>query len=539
MQQIKKSKNIKIYIIILFSAFLLNACEKDRKKPSWNAEMLIPLLTDTIMLKDVMDESFFVENPDQSISLVFNEELFEINIDSLAHLPDTLLRFGMKLGFIIDSIVHQPGDTIVTHQFFLPMDLMSSPENKILLEKAILKTGSIAFESYNISNSDLLVSLSIDGVENPETGTFAAVEKVEKDVVFNKTFDVSDYHLNLTGPNNDTINMLTYNVALIVHPDEAGEVVIFPEDSIALNIYFHDIKLNYARGYFGQHTFAFGPEVYPISIFENLNVQGISFTHAEVKMHIKNTYGVEVDINMDEIIARNNNSSEAISLESLLIDSNLFVNRAIEIEEESGNIEPHYVSFDFSNSNFPDLLSIQPDEISYKMDLKTNVMGDSLNYNNFFYDDQPISVSLAIKLNGGLKIDSLFETSRLDWNINGIQLDGIKKGELKLIFSNAFPFHFYMNLYFEDQEMNIIDTLAFHEFIEGGQIGDDGFVAEAIETRFSIPLDEDLKNNFEKAKYTRYELMISTANNEQIMLHKNDMMRFKVVGDFEYLIDQQ
>ena len=538
MHQINKPNKIKIFILILFFAFLLNACEKDRKKPSWDVEMLIPLITDTISLIDIMDESFFVENPDQSISLVFNEELFEISIDSLAHLPDTLLRFGMKLGFILDSIVHQPGDTIVTHQFFLPMDLMTSTENRILLEKAILKAGTIAFESYNISNSDLLVSLSIDGVENPETGSFAAVEKVEKNVVFSKTFDVSNYHLNLTGPNNDTINMLTYNVALIVHPDEAEEVVIFPEDSIALNIYFHDIKLSYARGYFGQHNFTFGPETYPISIFENLNVQEISFADAEIKMHIKNTYGVEVDINMEEIIAKNNNSSETITLESPFLDSNLFINRAIEIEKESGNIEPHYISFDFSNSNFPDLLSIQPDEISYKMSLKTNVMGDSLNYNNFFYDDQPISVSLDLKINGGIKIDSLFESSRLDWDIKGVQLEGIKKGELKLIFSNAFPFHFYMNLYFEDDEMNIIDTLAFQEFIEGGQIGDDGFIAEVIETRFSIPLDDELKNSFAKAKYTRYELMISTANNEQIMLHKNDMMKFKVVGDFEYFIEQ-
>lgn len=533
---INQQAYLKITFFLLALFILLNACKKDRAKPSWDVDLLLPLIADTITVDDVLDDRFFVENPDQSISLVFNEELFSMNIDSLVKLPDTLLTFGVGLGFLPEPIQLQPGDTVISTQFFLPLDLDSDAVNGLLLEKVILRAGDIVFQSYNESSSDLMVVLSIDQVWHPETGGFYSVEKVAKNELFEKGFDIADYHLDLRGPEEDTVNMLTYKVALIIHPDEPGEVTISPEDSVALNVYFSDIIIDYSRGYFGHNTFGFGPEVFPLDLFADLEVQSLSFEDADIKLQIENTYGLEVNFKLEEITAINSETGEEVSLESPLLGTNLFVDRAIELEEESGNIGSHQTEFDFSESNFAEMFAIQPDEFSYEMSLETNVNQDSTNLDNFFYYDIPISIAVDAKVNGGIKIDSLFESAVMEWT--AVDISAVKEGELQLVFSNAFPFDFEMNLYFEDENLQIIDTLVYQQFIASGVLGEDNFVQTPQETRFNIPLTEELKKSMNEAKFSRYELYISSAQDQSIMIHRDDYLQFKVVGDFTYLLEQ-
>jgi len=501
-------------------------------------DLLIPLVADTIQVRDVLDERFFVENPDQSISLVLNEELLSMNIDSLAELPDTLFKYGMRLSFMPDPTVHQPGDTIIAQKLFLPINLQYGDSYGLLLKNAILRSGNIVFEAYQESNVDLQVVLGIIGAEHPETGSFYAVEHVPKNQIFQKAYDMTDYRLSLDGPNHDTVNMFTYDVALIVDPNESGEVTIYPQDSIALTIYFKDVVLNYARGYFGQSIFHIGPDVYPFELFDSINIQGLSFDDAKIDFNITNTYGVDVNVDLKDVVAINSLTNETVSLESSQIGTDLYVGQAVEVNPGEENIQTYETSFDFSDGNFSDMFSIKPNQISYEMTLETNINVDSSNFDNFFYYEHPISISLDAKINGGVHIDSLFQSGRQDWNMSGVDLDNIKKGDIKLIFANAFPFDFVMNLYFEDEEMNKIDTLVYEQFISGGEIGADNFVSNPRITRLSIAVDESLKETFSKAKYTMYELMISSTENKKIKIHQSDYMKFKVVGDFQYLFEQ-
>lgn len=501
-------------------------------------DLLLPLIYDTITVNDVLDKSYFQENPDQSISLVLKEELFNVNLDSLVMLPDTLFSFGVSLSFLPNPIQLQPGDTVIRNNFFLPIDIQSSNASQLILEKAILRQGNIVFDALNVSSTDLQVVLGIEGASHPETGSFFATEKVVKNEPFEKGYDITDYELDMTGPNGDTVNMFNYFVAIIISPDEPEEVTIYPQDSVALNVYFQDIIVDYARGYFGNDTYSYGPEIYPIDLFEGIDVKSVAVEDAEVYFNIKNTYGADVNFYIESISARNGVSGEEVELQSPLLDEPLYVDRAEEIVQESGEIETHLVQFDFTDSNFPDLLSIEPDQISYQLKVEANVTGDSTVYNNFFYYDYPVSVELEARVNGGITLDSLFQSYRQEWKGDQVDIESVISGDMNLVFTNAFPFDFSMNLYFEDQDTIVIDTLIFKEKIAAGIMGLDEFVSEAQETRISIPLDDPLKESFKKAKFYKYELYINSANGNPIKMHKNDYMRFKVVGDFKFLFQQ-
>jgi len=525
--------------LAFIALFLIsNSCKKDKAKPSWDVNMLIPLVTDSITVTDVLDEKFFVENPDQSISFIFKEELFSLSIDTIVKLPDTLLSFGISLDFLPAPVAFNPGDTIISHEFYLPIELESDDFANMALEKAIIRQGNVVFESFNQSDSDLKVVLAIDKVYHPETGGFYSVQKVAKNELFQEAFDIAEYHLDLRGPDYDTINMLSYKVDLIIHPDEPGTVMVKPEDSIALNVYFKDIHLYYSRGYFGHETYNFGPETFEFDMFEDIIIKNISFEEAEIGLEVENTFGEEVNINVESILATNSNTGETLALESDLLSTDLFVDRAHEVEIESGDIESFTTQFDFSDSNFPEMFAIKPDEFTYKLSIETNIYEDSASLDNFFYNDQPIVLSIDVKVNGGLKIDSLFRESRLEWQGKNLDISMISEGELGLVFSNAFPFDFLMNMYLEDEEMTIIDTLAYQLFIKGGLIDENQFVSAPSETRTHILIDDNLEEHITSAKYAMYELVINSANDESIKIKSTDYLKFKVIGDFVYLIEQ-
>lgn len=517
---------------------ILTGCRKERPKPSWDVELLTPLIADTIGVQDVLDHNFFTVNNDSSVSLMFEDTLYKVSVDSLVELPDTLFSWGFSLAALPNPIHLQPGDTIIKEVFDWPLDFESYDIKGIKLITALIRSGQIVFEAFDQSETDLQVVFGINSAVRNGTDTLLISEKVPNDEVVSKSFDVSDYRLDLTGSDGDTVNMLNYYLALIVHPDEPGQVTLYPQDSFAVNMYFKDIILNYARGYFGQATFHFGPETYPVDLFSGLDVAGISIQQADVTLKIENNYGIEANLAIQNITAINSLTGESATLQGDIVGTELFVDRATESVPEAGVVQPYIADFDFSNTNFPELISIQPDEISYTMTLETNVMADSTLYNNFLYYDYPIAVSLRAQVNGGIGIDSLFETATLQWNGEGVQLQNVSDGQLTLVFVNGFPFNFNMNLYFQDETHNNIDTLIYDAWLPGAMLDDNFAASQPTETRIAIPLDEGLKESIKSAKYSYYEILVNSAQGENVKIYSDDFLKFKVIGDFQYLYEQ-
>lgn len=75
------SKYFLVFILIAVNLFL--GCKKDRPSPSWDLELLAPLLIDTVWITDVISDTLITINPDHSVSFVFDEKLYEVNIDSM------------------------------------------------------------------------------------------------------------------------------------------------------------------------------------------------------------------------------------------------------------------------------------------------------------------------------------------------------------------------------------------------------------------------------------------------------------------------
>ena len=386
---------------------VLLSCRKESPKPSWDVDLLMPLIADTIFITDVINDSLLSENPDESVSLVFESKLYDVNIDSLIKLPDTLFNYTLSMAYIPYPLVFDPGDTLFSEVFDWPLDFEAFDIQGVKMEYATIRSGAIKFEVQNVSGIDLLCEFGINSAVRNEIDTFNVAEKVYSYQYSEETYDFGGYDLNMMGVNGDTVNTFNYYLAFIVHPDEPDTVLITQADSFAVNIHFIDIVADYAKGYFGQNEFSFGPETYESDFFDNEDFHAFSMEGARVDLRIENNYGIDGLFKINELLAINSETGAEVALSGEMVDSNLYIDRGTQVGNGDHIIEPYIGYYDFSNSNFDEMIDILPDRFSYTINIETNPTADSLNRNNFFYYDAPISVFMEAELEQGFSITDL------------------------------------------------------------------------------------------------------------------------------------
>jgi len=524
-------------VVILF-ILMFSGCQKERPTPSWQVDLLTPLMIDTVTITDVISGRLITVNPDHSVSFIFNELLYEINADSLVKLPDTLFHWGYGLEWLPFEIQLAPGDLIIEETFDWPLDYESAGLEGIALESAIIRSGVINFELFNQSGGSILSEFGINTAVRNETDTFFISEIIPSGQVVKKAYDVSGYRLGLTGIDGDTVNMLNYFLGLYADPSVPDTLVLTPVDSFAVNIYFEDLIIDYAKGNFGTNTFTFGPEVSDFNLFEDLKISGFSMQDATVLLRIQNNYGMDGLIKLLEIMSINSETGEYALLEGDMMDSNLYVDAAIQFGDGEQIIQPAENVFDFSNTTFNELIQIMPDQVSYTVQLLTNPTGDTTGRDHFLYYEEPIRVFMEVEVNQGILIQDLFTKNTIDWNGEGVNFDNVETGILTIVLDNGFPFSFDANIYLEDEDHAVLDTLVFQSFIAGGLLDHEFKVAQAVETKIPLILTPDLKESIVQARYARYEMLINSAENEHVKIFEDNVMTMKIIGDFTYTIEQ-
>ena len=79
--------------IFFFICILLSsACKHELEKPTWDVDLLVPLIHSQMSINDMLSDSAITLNEDEDgfITLVFQEKFTDINLDTLISVEDTL-----------------------------------------------------------------------------------------------------------------------------------------------------------------------------------------------------------------------------------------------------------------------------------------------------------------------------------------------------------------------------------------------------------------------------------------------------------------
>lgn len=106
----KSAFRVVFLLAVIVFAFTVSACKKERKT-SWDTEMLVPIATTNLNLKNMVKDSTIKTNSDNSLTLSFSSTLYEFNLaDQLINIPDTSI--GQKFNL---TDINLPNQKITYH----------------------------------------------------------------------------------------------------------------------------------------------------------------------------------------------------------------------------------------------------------------------------------------------------------------------------------------------------------------------------------------------------------------------------------------
>ncbi|MBL4667652.1 MAG: hypothetical protein JKY30_00095 [Flavobacteriales bacterium] len=348
----KKIAAISIIVLLFFS------CRKDFERPNWDIDLLTPLIKTTLTIEDLFTDSIVQTNPDTSLKLVFQTEIFNIEMDSLFQIPDTTIT--ETYSFLFSSLA-SPGASFYSNDEEKTFNI----NNGVELNLIQVESGFIEIEVFSEIKEKIIVTYTIPGAtRNGDTlilNDIVPAATISQDGYLKKIIDLSGYDLDLTGISKSEVNTLVTRAEGVLDTNAAGPVVISGGSKITYKNKFVDVVPFFVRGYFGTQQLHFGPETTTTSAFSAITGGTLDLEQVDVNLEFKNGIGVDAQLILNQFSTTNTNTGMNNLLIHSSIGTSLNLNRAQltntipEVIYSSYNLDMNTV-----NSNIDQLTEIFP-----------------------------------------------------------------------------------------------------------------------------------------------------------------------------------
>jgi len=103
-------KTLRIAISLALIIAIGLSCRKDGTGPSWDVEILAPLLRAELSLQNIIADSLLSTAPDSALSIVYKGTAHRFSLDTLVNIPDETVQQTFISPLV--SAYLQPGDPI-------------------------------------------------------------------------------------------------------------------------------------------------------------------------------------------------------------------------------------------------------------------------------------------------------------------------------------------------------------------------------------------------------------------------------------------
>ncbi len=236
-------------------------------------------------------------------------------------------------------------------------------------------------------------------------------------------------------------------------------------------------------GYFGQSEFIMPLDSLNLNVFNNIQAGSIYFDDPKMTLSLENSFGMPLDAVLNPLTAiLGNGTSIPLSgpIPTPLIDYPLTY----------GQTATTNIVFDKNNSNIQQIINSAPRYFAYGLDAGTN---SPLPTYNFMSDSSVFKadVKFEIPLKGYASGFVIQDT--IDFSIGDI--NELESVIFRLNVANGFPLNVYTQVYFVDDNYNVLDSLIDHfqnRLIESAELESDG--------RTTIPTKRMTDESFKGAK---------------------------------------
>ena len=408
----------------------------------------------------------------------------------------------------------------------------------VQIKELIAKSGALEYRLKNFVDGDLLATYALP--KATLNGESILIEELlapgsytEPSVLIN-SYDLTGYHFDLSGVNEDSFNQMFNLISLFVDPNSPSSVVIPTQDTIIkTEISFIDPTVAYAKGYFGQHDFSFN-ETLILDQLSNIVAGSLNIEGVEVTLTVENYAGIDAQVIMNELTGKNTSTGNTITLEPADIQNSINITRAV---DNNGSISPeiYTIYLNESNSNIDEWLENLPDSLITSTSVTVNPLGDISSGNDFIYTDQALQANLNMDLPLCVSLDSIVFKDVLDVDID---LDQNINGFLNIELLNAFPLDGKLTISVIDDSGAIVYDLINEQAIESGN-AIDFYAVETSENYFQVAINEEMLDHLRNNSQLEVTVQLDSFESGIVKFTSTNYIDVKVFLDAEIEISYE
>lgn len=440
---------MKLLLFFLVFSVLFLSCKKEKTR--WESEWSAPLISDTLSLNNLVNDStLFDDNGVYSMSL--KRTLLDFNVSELIEIPDTTISelFTPAINLTIAAGVSFV-NSVEEHELNIP---------EVELKKIILKEGFIDVRLENPIPTQTFFTVNLpgvtkDGIEFSNVFIAPAVSGTQAGVI-EKTISLAGYSIDLTGVSGGEHNILRSKIEVKTDPS-GPSITLSTSDATKVFATFRDIKIDYARGYFGSKIIS-DTSVNAIEALYAIQSGVIDFPQSVVRFEIEN--GIKVNANAKlHLVSNENNIGNAVALNGVNIGADFNLNPAT---GSWNSLVPSYKTIEFNagNSNMESYLENlgSVHNVGYSMQL--NPWGNVSGSWDEIFSNSRLRIGIEVDMPLQIGMDNLIVADTFEVTLNQEpDKTRIKSGELVLETENAFPFSAGIKIYFLGENNEVLHTI--------------------------------------------------------------------------------
>jgi hypothetical protein len=472
-------------LILIFTILVVASCNKRDQPLTWNADWTAPLAYGELTIADLLPDSLLVSNPDSSIQLVFNADLYKLDFNELVALPDTNLLDTFSLP-LITPVSFSPGQVFI-----------NQPEENVLdaagaeLTSLKIKSGQLSYKLGSTVQGDVIYTYQIPSATDVNGVTFSksvnvpAASNGERSKV-SGAFSLDGYTLDLTGSTGNSFNTILTSIDCKVSPSFTTNVSVSNQDTIFISNKLESISIARADGYFGQQSLETGWENVAFDGFDMFSSGNIGVDELEMQLTIEN--GVGADALIEVIgLSSNNEAGDEIILNHSLVGTTQQLNRAY---ENAGGFVPSQLVYnlDENNSNITSMISSLPSSLGYNFNVTINPLGNISGYNDFLDINSPLKLSLDANMPLSVLANDLTLVDTLDLQISDTSM--LNSMTLMIDMLNGFPLSAEVSMAVLDQNDKIVSYLFSPSEIYSAEVDLSGIIATKSESYHELMISE-------------------------------------------------
>ncbi len=444
-------------LLPLFLFLMLVACKKE--DTTWNTDWVAPAVNDTLRLTSLFNDSTLVAGTSNSINVDLTRTILNIGLSDFLSIPDTTIKQNFNPSVNLNNV--PPG-----YQFVNNIEEHNLNLEPIQLKKIRVSAGGIKIKVYNPIETRAFFTIQLPGV----TKNGVVFEKnyvVDGGTIANpglaeEFLDISDYEIDLRGEQGIDYNFLQSR--LTIKTDPSGPAVSISSNNLfRFEATFSNLKIDYAKGYFGNQIFE-EMRTFDIPYFNNITEGSINLPNTALQISIEN--GMKLSLKGKITQASNTNvNGSTVNLSSSQLNNTFYVSPATGVWN---TLTPTFqqLNFDENNSNIKNYLENlgSTHQIGYQLQL--NPWGNVSSGNDEIFPFSKIKLKVKAQLPLSLAANGLTlkDTFNLDLEQDNAKTH-IESGTITMKATNAFPLSCDAVLYLMDSSNVIL-----HSVVAGAQI---------------------------------------------------------------------